>query len=986
MRKVILLLGCALALAVPTAVMAQSTTGSIAGLVRDTTGAVLPGVTVEAASPALIEKVRTAVTDAQGNYKIVDLRPGTYTVTASLPGFGTFKREGLELTTGFTATVNAELKVGSLEETVTVTGASPVVDVQNVRQQTVLSREMLDTLPTGKAFQAFTALTLGAVQTTGQQDVGGNQGELYAPFVVHGNRGENRLMIDGMQMHGMDAAANGKHIFVNQAAVQEITLGTGAASAELEVGGAQMNVVPKDGGNSLSGSGLAQYSGPRLQTTNLTDQLKSRGLNTTVKIRKVYDYGVGVGGPIASDKVWFYTAHRWWGAQNNVPGNYFNATPATRFYTPDLSRPAYTDNYQQAHDVRLTAQVTSKQKLTFHTTQQDNCNCYFDVDNPVPRSPDGVNHVDYKWQRLYQGTWSYPRTNRLLFEGGFGYLSDNETNRRTDNSSPDAIAYTELSTGLRYGAKTDGLNTTSLGTQPAYVWTQRAAVSYVTGSHALKVGMTALEAKRIVFNELNSPPIMITLRNGLPVSITQWASPSRTETRIRPNLGIYAQDQWTVSRLTLNLGMRFDYFNGNVPEQTRPAGPFAAALHVNEINGVPNWKDITPRIGGAYDLFGNGKTAIKGSIGRYVANETTGVALNNNPAQTVVQNATRVWTDANGDFVPNCDLTNIAANGECQALNNRLFGTPFTNTTYDPSYLKGWGVRGYQWQAVGSVQQELRPGLALNVGVYRTWWGNFTTTLNRAVTNADFDQYCVTAPTEAAFGDTSGKQLCGLYDVKPAAFGRVDNYIVPSKTLGKQIEQYDGIDVGMQARFGKGGSLTGGFNTGRQLNDNCDIVKNNLNVGFALPRTDDFCRNVNGIAGQTQYKFSGSYPLPWWGIQASATFQNLPGLPLLATTVFTNAQIAPSLGRNLAAGAGGTVNVQVTTPQYDFGDRLNQLDLRFIKNIRIGKARIRGMFDAYNVLNASTILRERQPYGPTWRQPTAILGARMFKFGIQTDF
>src|SRR5258705_9885999 len=138
----------------------SSTTGAIAGVVKDTSGAVLPGVTVEASSPALIEKVRTVVTDDQGNYKIVDLRPGTYTVTFALPGFSTFKREGLELNTGVTAAVNAEMKVGSLEETVTVTGASPVVDVQNVRKQALFTREVIDMLPTGKSIQGFTALTL----------------------------------------------------------------------------------------------------------------------------------------------------------------------------------------------------------------------------------------------------------------------------------------------------------------------------------------------------------------------------------------------------------------------------------------------------------------------------------------------------------------------------------------------------------------------------------------------------------------------------------------------------------------------------------------------------------------------------------------------------------------------------------------------------------------------------------------------------------
>ncbi len=182
----------------------SASTGAIAGVVRDTTGAVLPGVTVEAASPALIEKVRTAVSDDQGNYKVLDLRPGSYSVTFSLAGFSSFRREGIELTSGFTATANAEIKVGSLEETVTVSGASPVVDIQNARQQKVLSRELLDNVPTGKALQGFTALTLGAVGAATAQDVGGNQGDALGGFGYHGSRlNDQRLTQDGMLSTGL---------------------------------------------------------------------------------------------------------------------------------------------------------------------------------------------------------------------------------------------------------------------------------------------------------------------------------------------------------------------------------------------------------------------------------------------------------------------------------------------------------------------------------------------------------------------------------------------------------------------------------------------------------------------------------------------------------------------------------------------------------------------------------------------------------------
>ena len=291
----------------------------------------------------------------------------------TLPGFSTVRREGIELTTGFTANVNAELRVGALEETIVVTGASPVVDVQNAGQQTVLSREVLDTLPTAKAFRGFAALTLGASIPLGAglQDVGGNQGELYAQFIVHGGRGsDQRMTQDGMQVHGLEAGAGGRSFFINEAGVQETTLQTGGMSAESETGGVQVNVVPKDGGNSWRAYFNGAYANGGMQADNVDDALRARGVTGTPSVKHIYDWGGGVGGPIRRDKIWFYTAHRWWGAANNVAGPfaYFNQTQGTPFYTPDTSQPAYTDNFQRDNSLRVTFQPWQQHKFTVSRT------------------------------------------------------------------------------------------------------------------------------------------------------------------------------------------------------------------------------------------------------------------------------------------------------------------------------------------------------------------------------------------------------------------------------------------------------------------------------------------------------------------------------------------------------------------------------------------------------------------------------------------
>jgi hypothetical protein len=236
--------------------------------VKDATGAVLPGVTVEAASPALIEKVRTVVTDGQGQHKIVELRPGPYTVTFSLPGFSTIKREGIELTTGFTAVTDAMLRAGSVEETVIVSGASPVVDTQNVRTQNVLSHNVLDALPTAKALPGLAALTLGT--SGGVQDVGGNRGELPTAMAIHGSRtNDQKIKYDGMAMNSFHTSGGGPNrlFLLNQVSIEEMVLETGGISAESETGGIQINAVPREGGNRFKVYFAGSYTDHSLQGT-----------------------------------------------------------------------------------------------------------------------------------------------------------------------------------------------------------------------------------------------------------------------------------------------------------------------------------------------------------------------------------------------------------------------------------------------------------------------------------------------------------------------------------------------------------------------------------------------------------------------------------------------------------------------------------------------------------------------------------------------
>ena len=524
----------------------------------------------------------------------------------------------------------------------------------------------------------------------------------------------------------------------------------------------------------------------------------------------------------------------------------------------------------------------------------------------------------------------------------------------------------------------------------------RGSMTYVTGSHAAKFGLGTIVGRRIATNE-QAGAYSVRLNNGIPNQVTQYSSPKVAVNNVNSDFGAFAQDQWTVKKLTLNVGVRFDYFNAAVPAQDQAEllarfglynPPWVPVRKFEPVKNVPNWKDISPRMGGAYDLFGDGKTAVKASLSRYVAGQTVAIADANNPVNKQIASVTRTWNDTNRNFVPDCDLKNLLANGECLQVNNLNFGQDNPNATrYADDVTNGYGVRGYSWEFSTGLTRELRPGLAVQASYYRRWYGNFTATQNTATAASDYSPFCVTAPVDARLPGGGGNQVCGFFDVNPNKFGQVTNLIAQSETFGTQEEVYDGLDLTTNIRMPGGISLQGGLNTGRSRTNNCftlgrpDLTLAGNATGATAPRTEAFC-DVHPPF-QSQVKFFGVYPLPWFGLQTSATIRTCRAQAFLRAS----SRAVPRLpGRWPALVCRRNVTVDLIAPGTLYGPRANQLDANIKKVIRIGSERVSASMDVFNILNRSDVLATNNRYGPTWQQPTNILTGRWLKFGGQFDF
>ena len=984
---------------------------SISGQVRDSSGAVMAGVTVEAASEALIEKSRTVTTNNEGRYSVVDVRPGTYTMTFAMQGFSTVKQQ-VEVPANVSVPVDATLQVGSIGQTVEVQAQVATVDVENVAHPEVLSRTEMDSVPTARNLQSVGSYIPSVHLNI--PDVGGSQQIQQTYMATHGNPPEHDvILLDGMLVN--TTQGDGQiQTYIENEMIQEFVYSTVSNPVESTAGGVYVNMTPKDGGNTMHGEFFGAFVLSQFVGTNLDQTLVARGIPQQSAITNLQDFDGSLGGPFIKDKLWYLLSGRKQATKQASPLCQNNGSPCID------SSWIYTGN------LRLTYQMNAKNKFSamwmrdFKRAE----------DEAVTNTGNGVastfNATTQRIPAMYyitQEKWTGTITPKLILEAGFSFdkLDYNVRYQNGQTQTPFSpqwysdVLLQDTVKNLRYNVGT---------MQQIYNFDRYVAQGggfYVTGSHQIKFGIQDSWGPAYQKTIMNGDLYAIEA-NGVPTSVTAYDTPVYNRPYLNADLGIYLMDTWKIKRLTITPGIRWDYLSNQINPASAPAGRFVparnfAAITCDTYKGISCFKDWAPRLGVVYDLFGNHKTALKAGVGKY---ETPLVANNLQAFNPMfVASQSRSWINTGGCTGPTCfPLDNNIGPAPAGA-----FGT-LTPRSLDPNY-----HREYNMQYAIGVQHEIRTGLTLNFNWVRRSDYQQELVRNLSVPGSAWSPFTITNPLD-------GTPIT-MYNLDKSFVGLTPVLYQTNAPRSLRANTYNGFETSVSGRLPHGAFLMAGWTIDHELSRQCDETAGTGNL-LNDPNSLRFCDwygslnqplgQVSGIPFRNSFKLQGNVPL-WYKFEFSASLLSDPvyntnfalnNTPYGVTNpepIFAGAQqgikevywtltsgtkypsncSCPTPGAVVDPGlAQGSETIMLASPGSRLTPQLNQLDIGLRRNFVIhDRWNIKAQAQIFNVLNSNVVTAEAQTLGSSITPfvkggiggtPTTILNPRMLQLAVQFKF